>query len=71
MGALMISITIMAVWSKTIYGGSNASYQPRRSSLILEQFTLLAGIAAPREFQNLVTYKVGLTFISSASDARP
>ncbi|WWC91730.1 uncharacterized protein L201_006677 [Kwoniella dendrophila CBS 6074] len=45
MGATIIAICIIAVWSRTVY----------------EQFTFLAGIAAPPEFINLVTYKA-LTF---------
>jgi hypothetical protein len=43
MGAMLIASGVIFVWSRTIY----------------EQFTHLAGIAAPVEFQNLVTYKVG------------
>nr|XP_019010359.1 cation diffusion facilitator 1 [Kwoniella pini CBS 10737]OCF49140.1 cation diffusion facilitator 1 [Kwoniella pini CBS 10737] len=45
MGATIIAICIITVWSRTVY----------------EQFTFLAGIAAPTEFINLVTYKA-LTF---------
>ncbi|WWC64549.1 uncharacterized protein I303_107159 [Kwoniella dejecticola CBS 10117] len=45
MGATIIAICIITVWTRTVY----------------EQFTFLAGIAAPPEFINLVTYKV-LTF---------
>ncbi|OCF77336.1 cation diffusion facilitator 1 [Kwoniella mangroviensis CBS 8886] len=45
MGATIIAICIITVWTRTVY----------------EQFTFLAGIAAPTEFINLVTYKA-LTF---------
>ncbi|WRT70197.1 uncharacterized protein IL334_007191 [Kwoniella shivajii] len=45
MGATIIAVCIIAVWTRTVY----------------EQFTFLAGIAAPPEFINLVTYKA-LTF---------
>ena len=31
----------------------------RSSSAFAEQFTFLAGVVAPVEYQNLVTYKVG------------
>jgi len=45
MGATIIALGVMAIWTRTIY----------------EQFTHLAGITAPTEFQNLVTYKA-MTF---------
>nr|GAT50611.1 cation diffusion facilitator [Mycena chlorophos] len=41
LGALMISLVLVVVWGRTIY----------------KQFLLLAGIAAPLEFQQLVIYK--------------
>lgn len=41
MGATIIALCIIFVWTRTAY----------------EQFTFLAGIAAPHEFRNLVTYK--------------
>jgi len=45
MGATIIALCIITVWTRTVY----------------EQFTHLAGIAAPVEYQNLVTYKA-MTF---------
>lgn len=45
MGATIIALCIITVWSRTVY----------------EQFTFLAGIAAPADYQNLVTYKA-MTF---------
>ncbi|KAL7418424.1 hypothetical protein Q5752_006882 [Cryptotrichosporon argae] len=45
MGATIIAVCIIAVWTRTVY----------------EQFTHLAGIAAPAEYTNLVTYKA-MTF---------
>lgn len=41
-GAMIIAAAIIVVWTRTAY----------------EQFTFLAGITAPTEFVNLVTYKV-------------
>ncbi|TYJ57935.1 hypothetical protein B9479_001290 [Cryptococcus floricola] len=48
MGATIIAICIIAVWTRTVY----------------EQFTYLAGITAPPDFINLVTYK-SMTFSPS------
>ncbi|ODN94777.1 cation diffusion facilitator 1 [Cryptococcus wingfieldii CBS 7118] len=48
MGATIIAICIIAVWTHTVY----------------EQFTYLAGITAPTDFINLVTYK-SMTFSPS------
>ncbi|RSH91851.1 hypothetical protein EHS25_009221 [Saitozyma podzolica] len=45
MGATIIAVCIILIWAHTVY----------------EQFTFLAGIAAPVEYQNLVTYKT-MTF---------
>ncbi|KAK8853245.1 hypothetical protein IAR55_003947 [Kwoniella newhampshirensis] len=45
MGATIIAMCIITVWTRTVY----------------EQFTFLAGISAPTEFINLVTYKA-MTF---------
>ncbi|KAJ9104450.1 hypothetical protein QFC21_001945 [Naganishia friedmannii] len=47
MGAIIIAVCIMFSWGRTIY----------------EQFTFLAGIAAPVDFQQLVIYKA-MTFSS-------
>lgn len=43
MGAMIIALAIIGVWTKTAY----------------EQFTYLAGITASPDFLSLVTYKVG------------
>ncbi|ORY33456.1 hypothetical protein BCR39DRAFT_520196 [Naematelia encephala] len=48
MGAMIIACGVIIVWTRTVY----------------EQFTFLAGIAAPAEYQNLVTYKA-MTFNSA------
>ncbi|KGB76876.2 cation diffusion facilitator 1 [Cryptococcus deuterogattii R265] len=48
MGATMIAMVIITVWTRTVY----------------EQFTFLAGITAPPDFINLVTYKA-MTFSPS------
>jgi hypothetical protein len=57
MGASIIALTLIVVWSFTLYGqsGSVVSFS---SADRAEQFTHLAGIAAPTEYQNLVIYKV-------------
>ncbi|KIR62559.1 cation diffusion facilitator 1 [Cryptococcus bacillisporus CA1873] len=48
MGATIIAMVIITVWTRTVY----------------EQFTFLAGITAPPDFINLVTYKA-MTFSPS------
>ncbi|WVQ91015.1 hypothetical protein IAS59_004802 [Cryptococcus gattii] len=48
MGATIIAMVIITVWARTVY----------------EQFTFLAGITAPPDFINLVTYKA-MTFSPS------
>ncbi|KIR29157.1 cation diffusion facilitator 1 [Cryptococcus deuterogattii LA55] len=48
MGATMIAMVIITVWTRTVY----------------KQFTFLAGITAPPDFINLVTYKA-MTFSPS------
>lgn len=48
MGATIIALIIITVWTRTVY----------------EQFTFLAGITAPPDFINLVTYKA-MTFSPS------
>lgn len=74
MGATLIAVTIMIVWTRTMYGESPILHLRHRncpSSAAatkvcitgseadhLEHFTHLAGITAPVEFQNLVTYQV-------------
>ncbi|EJT48104.1 hypothetical protein A1Q1_02914 [Trichosporon asahii var. asahii CBS 2479] len=44
-GAMVLAIIVIGLWARTVY----------------EQFTFLAGIAAPREFVSMVTYKA-MTF---------
>ncbi|WVO21267.1 uncharacterized protein IAS62_002574 [Cryptococcus decagattii] len=50
MGATIIAMVIITVWTHTVY----------------EQFTFLAGITAPPDFINLVTYKA-MTFSPSTT----
>jgi hypothetical protein len=62
MGAIIIAVCVMISWCRTIYGSSNNSlvrYLHMLKNLRrTEQFTFLAGIAAPVDFQQLVIYKV-------------
>lgn len=60
LGATIIAICIILVWAHTVYGESLRTLHPRQGApadFAAEQFTFLAGIAAPVEYQNLVTYK--------------
>jgi hypothetical protein len=59
MGATIIALCIITVWTRTVHGESDHPHL-YLSSYLSEQFTHLAGIAAPVEYQNLVTYKVRL-----------
>jgi hypothetical protein len=60
LGATIIAICIILVWAHTVYGVSVRTLHQRQGApadFAPEQFTFLAGIAAPVEYQNLVTYK--------------
>lgn len=64
MGAMIIATAIIIAWSRTIFGKWRFSlpmtwmYTDAEPRDFVEQFKLLAGIAAPVEFQQLVIYKV-------------
>lgn len=65
MGATIIALVIIIVWTRTVYGasfGSNSNFW--NINHLTEQFTFLAGITAPPDFINLVTYKA-MTFSPS------
>ncbi|KAJ9115061.1 hypothetical protein QFC22_005389 [Naganishia vaughanmartiniae] len=62
-GAIIIAVCVMFSWGKTIYGEFNNLLvsdilQIPKHVRHTEQFTFLAGIAAPVDFQQLVIYKV-------------
>src|SRR5690348_9822365 len=61
MGAMIIATCIIVAWTRTIYGEwSHVIVQECKLNKSGDpgQFKLLAGIAAPVEFQQLVVYKV-------------
>lgn len=65
MGATIIAIVIIIVWTRTVYGeSSRQNCDSKNANRLLEQFTFLAGITAPPDFVNLVTYKA-MTFSPS------
>jgi hypothetical protein len=71
MGAMIIASTIIILWSRTIFGklgryGYDIALADDESPSIA-QFKLLAGIAAPVEFQQLVIYKASPLLGSSVS----